>query len=326
MNSTNISTELQENQQAGTPAVITSETELYYSRNLRGEILRATKAQIQSFGIGAGMAFPGETGGPARFLHVSDPRSYETRISNYNGEQYNVWITYPGREYDEPTFAPPPLPGVRPANTRGWAYDEYEGTADELAAAGLARPDQLPGREGNAKVQLTILNGVIIAKGADVRRRAAGAKLIVRAGKSKYRVIVSISDDECARRAHEFTRAREEWEGRMSELPSPAPLHAVYREMKRLAFLPRKPATAVSPQAFKDSLSGVLSVYLAAARSGCIDAAYRLSDEARSQFEQAAEQLAAVVRNAAVVLVDTPEPEPATRLHDGFWLRAPEAA
>jgi hypothetical protein len=91
--------------------------------------------------------------------------------------------------------------------------DEYHGSATHLLAAGIIdNPGLLPGQPGMAKVQLTLRADGTLApwrRGANTRdRHQPGARVIVRTS-TKFRVRVTVSDEEYERRL-EIARCRRE--------------------------------------------------------------------------------------------------------------------
>ena len=291
-----------------------------YSCSPWDETIHATKEQLQSFGIGEGLLFPGEQGGPKRAIIVTDPRGYKAEIREYVEGRFIVDITYPGREYHHMDHTPA-LPNLR-ALQSDWV-DEYVGTAEALIAAGLVRCGQLPGLPGGPKMRTTVLADGTVAKGsADWRAHfKEGNKQITKVSKSTFRIAVTLSDSENQRRQTASIAHRREWEAQWMDAPCPAPLHTVYREMHRLAMLPREPRRSETAEKFKASLSGMAEVYMRALRIGCEDATYRITPESLTVLEQAAEQIKRAIRNAFVIPVGGDGAEVTESLHNGFWLR-----
>lgn len=238
-----------------------------------GETIRATKEQLQSFGIGKGQLFPGEPGGPRRPIVVTDPRGYRAEIRDYVDGLFVVDLTYPGREYAHIDHTP------ARANLRTipseWV-DEYVGTAEAMIAAGLVTADKFPGLPGCPKVRTTVLPDGTLAKGA-VHWRARlveGTKQITKVSKSTYRVTVRLSEAENQRRQLAAIEHRREWEAQWCDEPTPAPLHAVYSEMHRLAMLPPEPPRSETAEKFKATISKMAEFYMRALRTRFDDAAY----------------------------------------------------
>lgn len=203
--------------------------DLEYEITLWGELIRGTREAIQHLGIGVGMAFPGEPGAPTkRKMSLRDPRGFDCLITRREGDSlpYCASIHLPGREYDEKRledFAP----GVRKSSEIWWC-DEYIGTGDALASAGLISFDKLPGQPGMGKVSVAIFpDGTISPSGCSRKEtHQPGAKQIARAGNDRYRLRIVAPEDEQSRRHEAYFRARNEWEVRMHAMPRPAPLIA----------------------------------------------------------------------------------------------------
>ncbi len=192
-----------------------------------GDLVYGTKEELQSIGIGNGMAFPGEPDGPKRCLNVRDPRGFATEVTNFSGDTYHASIRFPGRERarDQQAIV---APGVR-KRSHSW-NDEYVGTIEALVAAGLARGYQFPGQPGMRKVTVSIFPDGTIPTGAPTvshkQSLLPGAKQITRASKTTYKVCVVVAEEERARRHEAERRADLQYEARMRALPRPAPLAA----------------------------------------------------------------------------------------------------
>lgn len=200
-----------------------------YQHTFWGELIYGTKQQIQSFGIATGAAFPGELGGPKRKLNVTDPRGFETSIERWDGvNRYCVSIRFPNRGREQEQWVDC-VPGVRKCSGYHW-FDEYVGTAEALAAAGLVRVDQLPGQPGMRKVTVTIFADGTLPMGPATanhkRGEEPGTKRITRATKTTYRVSVVVSEAEKQRRLQGARQAERDHVARMFALPRPAPLNA----------------------------------------------------------------------------------------------------
>jgi hypothetical protein len=203
---------------------------LEYNQLPWGDLIYGTKEQLASLGIAVAGAFPGEPGSSRRCLTVTDPRGFKCRIEACDYREEGVFcasIPLPGRDVPEPTFEYF-SPGVLKQENI-WT-DDYVGTADALAAAGLIRLDQLPGRPGMRKVVVTILPDGSLPQGAANAKcpqaTEPGARQIRRASTTSYRVSVYVEADEKSRRYDAYARSRYDWEEQMRRVPRPAPLHA----------------------------------------------------------------------------------------------------
>lgn len=198
---------------------------LEYRPRLWGDLIYGTKEELQALGIGKEMAFPGEPGGPKRTLRVRDPRGLDTKVEHHYDNIYSSRIHFPGRERT-PTPWTTVAPGVRRCSS--YWRDEYVGTAEALAGAGLVQLNHLPGQPGMRKHTVTIYpDGTIPAGAPTANHKQAdmpGAKCIKRASKTTYRVYVVVAKDEQSRRDAARIRDEREYEACMCALPRPAPL------------------------------------------------------------------------------------------------------
>jgi hypothetical protein len=215
---------------------------LEYNQLPWGDLIYGTKDQLRSLGVAVDTAFPGEEGEHRRRIAVTDPRGFKCHIEKCDYREEGVFcasIPLPGREQPEQpleSFAPGVL---RQENT--WT-DDYVGTADALAAAGLILLEQLPGQPGMRKVIVTILPDGSLPKGRSSAKfhedKEPGTKQITRASKTTFRVAVFVEADEKLRRYDVYARVRREWEGRMRLMPRPAPLHARLLKTKQNERMP----------------------------------------------------------------------------------------
>ncbi len=200
-----------------------------------GDLIEGTKVQLQALGLGVGLIFPGEPGGPRRSLKVSDPRGFPARISIgcVNDSSYLVRLTFP---------CWPTCPGTTGAELWAQAFqgvmkhehmrlDEYVGSAGDLAAAGLVRVDQLPGAPGMRKVRVTIFpDGTVPGGPATANHRETwlpGARRIERASASSYRVAVMVTEEERHRRKAALEVERLAWFQQIRALTRPPRLTAL---------------------------------------------------------------------------------------------------
>lgn len=208
---------------------------LRYKQGPYFELIHATKGQLQSFGIGAGLAFPGE-GKSSKAMHTFDPRGYQTRIERVEEGYFQAYIYHPRAVSTRTGFTTPHIDGLVPDKESFPHGDFYTGDATAIVAAGLARLDQIPGQPGAAKGRVCILpDGSISKAGSDRRRDEPGAVRITLKGKSRYGIIINTSEIEKKRRSKIWHDAYVYDQYQQSRMPPPAILLAVYRELKRLS-------------------------------------------------------------------------------------------
>jgi hypothetical protein len=185
-----------------------------------------TKAQLQSVGIGVGMVFPGEPGGPDE-LHCKCPLGFDVRVWLAKGYDrakaaagiYNAASPYVPR-HDEPKQYVKHAPGVtrelwQPDGWRG--SDFYHGTDAALVAAGLVPSiDMFPGQPGRNKGQASYqLDGSPVSNSPHrkvritIRRRGKGNQFVVE---------VPVSKAEEQRRDEVREQQKKEHEKRQREL------------------------------------------------------------------------------------------------------------
>lgn len=118
-----------------------------------GDMIYGTKEQLQSIGLGAGISFPGEAGETRKKIKVVDPRGFTATIDRAIYKADGVFcacIRFPGR--DRPSWEAEWKPFYFGVNKREFVCgDEFIGTGEALAAAGLVRMDQLLGQPGMRK-------------------------------------------------------------------------------------------------------------------------------------------------------------------------------
>ena len=208
---------------------ITRAPAVEYHQQIWGELIYGTKDQIQALGLGVGLSFPGEFGGPRKTLKVTDPRGFLARIeiSSWHGEGTFLAKIPLFEEYPRPEpMAQPYVPGV--TKREGSWFDEYCGTAEALAASGLVQLNQFPGQTGMRKTRVRILpdgselGGPSTANCAETKN--PGAKIIERAAVGIFRVRVRVAKEQEQQRDERRRIAELEWELRIQALPRPAPL------------------------------------------------------------------------------------------------------
>lgn len=140
-------------------------------------------------------------------------------------------------------------------------FDEYVGSADALAAAGLVRLDQLSGMPGMRKVRVAILPDGALQTGAHTaNHRAArlpGARWIERASASSYRVNVVVTEDERQRRRAAEEIAKSAWLRQVRALPRPARLQPMAHA--RWANLEAARASAARDIGFQGMLARIVA-------------------------------------------------------------------
>lgn len=172
-----------------------------------GEMLVGTKPQLQQLGIGVAALFPGEPAGPARQFTTPDPRGFSTKIQLAYEQPadgptiYQARIRFPDRDMPKPEavqFAR----GV----TKTESYDdEYRGTAQALADAGLMRQGNFPGQPGMRKSRVYIApdGEPWIGKSSGwipEKFKSPGSKLVERTGRTTYLIRLYVSDEKRAAR------------------------------------------------------------------------------------------------------------------------------
>lgn len=205
-----------------------------FQYNLRpwGDLIYGSKEELQALGLGQGMAFPGELGGPRRKLKITDPRGFPCKIERaeyYGDGQYSAVIDLPGRERNFYLQAPHEVaPGVIKHVRCRW-FDEYNGSGNDLIASGLVSPGTLPGDPGMRKTATTILPDGSIGRGA-YGESQPGGRYIKLTGKHRFKVCIFVSEEESNRRDEAERAAEAEYLRRMAAMPRPKPLVAAPRE------------------------------------------------------------------------------------------------
>jgi len=127
-----------------------------YQEFLWGDLILGDKEVLQRMGIAAGQPFPGEPGAEKKSVKTKDPRGFACRLELWGlgGFPYLASISHPGPTWSEVEDWRPYAAGViyRPY----YEHDEYLGSADALAAAGLVPSDLFPGMPGMSATQQTI--------------------------------------------------------------------------------------------------------------------------------------------------------------------------
>lgn len=194
--------------------------ELYW-----GDLVYGTKDHLQIIGIGVGLAFPGEIGGPRKTLNTVDPRGLKcvVKYADYKGDGiFSAKIIFPGRlELFGFSDWEPFAPGVQ-RKAMFWT-DDFLGGADDLVSAGLVPAGCFPGLPGMRKTRVAILPDGTLPGGSPTAsyRRCPGTKRIEKASVGKYCVQIVIPDDLGELRHKECLQRRKQWEEKMMALPRP---------------------------------------------------------------------------------------------------------
>ncbi len=210
----------------------TSHRVVDYTCHSWGELIYAGKEELQSLGIGIGLAFPGEPGGPKRQLMVRDPRGLQVKITtSYRG--FTASISYSHLPEHPRYLESTSFPGVR--MREGPWTDDFTGRAECLIAAGLVTSEQLPGAPGMRKTRVTILADGSILDGNYSNNipggLTPGVKHIERASPRSATLTVRVHVDRAERDRRESQReiAESAWEHEVRKLPRPRklmPCHA----------------------------------------------------------------------------------------------------
>lgn len=238
---------------------------LEYTRCYGLDLIEGTKEQIQSYGIGLNVAFPGEAGAPDHGITTVDPRGFRVVIYKKPRGRFAAHVHFPnvpdypqswnlGSQRAEVEVSP----GVK--KTTQMLGDSFTGSGDALVAAGIVREEQLP-RPGRARsTSITWRpDGTIASQGSNDHGRA-GSLWICRHGKNRFTVNVVVSWEEQQRRRQalddELDVAREEWKRKIEAMPQPARLEPLPAwKLERLAehgLKPRRtPSNVIDLQAWR---------------------------------------------------------------------------
>lgn len=204
-------------------------TPVEYTQHPWGDLIRGTKEQIQSLGIGLGRLFPGELGAPVRRAQMLDPRGFSVRVERISDAMYSASIRFPGwpeNPWDRKAWVAV-APGVtKRSKTRA---DVFLGSAEALISARIARADQLPGPgRPRATTATWAPDGSLATKGRSTVRRP-GSKRIVRQSSGTFEVSITIAHEEASARRDRLAAAESEWERLVASIPRPAKLEPLSR-------------------------------------------------------------------------------------------------
>jgi hypothetical protein len=263
-----------------------------------GDLIYGTKEQLQSLGLGVDIPFPSGR----KKLMVTDPRGFPAEIqeSGYKGDGiFSASIHFPERDFPKEEWLPFKFGVTR--HDGCWA-DEFKGSAEALAAAGLIQINQLPGQPGMRKGIVRIHSDGTIS--SSNKKTSSGDKTIQRASKSRYILHVYISNEEAERRRCADVCESKAWERRMAALPRPAPLHSSGLKLNT------KDDDFSSPALFKDSAIHLLNIGIAMAMSNLSgksefseygETTIWLDEQSMNDVLSAGERLKEAIRTAKVV-------------------------
>lgn len=168
-----------------------------------GELWEGTKTQMQAVGIGIGVKFPGEPGGPKRSVKTTNHRGDEITIAKEVSDEegiYRAQMSYrKSNSWERSSLLGPEqfAPGVVVIrDTCG--YDEYKGSADALVAAGVIDRNKLPGMPGRGTTMTSFnRDGSARAVGSSSGDHCMVAR---RNGKDRFSVTIYLGDEERERR------------------------------------------------------------------------------------------------------------------------------
>jgi hypothetical protein len=191
-----------------------------------GELITGTEEQLRELGIGVGRDFPN----CGRFIKFgTDPRGMPVELQHDRPESgtYTARIVIPGARKDR--YERPPAEAFADGVTvrRCRSGDEYRGTREALAAAGLAEAWQFPGQPGMRKVCVTIFDDGTVYSGPRGSNPKAGgkvAKVITAKGPRRFTVDLYLSEAEKEVRRKRAEAFSQDVEAHNSRLPRPAPL------------------------------------------------------------------------------------------------------
>lgn len=201
-----------------------------------GESWSGSKAQLQSIGIGAGIAYPGEPGGNKRVVRTTNSQGDELELKAWNDVVFHADLRYCKSSFtahDAPIEFAPGVLLVRHHSLYGYVneQDEYRGSGDALVACGLVLADQLPGSAGRGKTRCSYFSdGRTKTTNGNARRQAGDWSIEKRS--NGFRIFV-----EAVRSEQEADSWKQKYESHRSEIERAC---AVIRAK-------RKPASDTAP-------------------------------------------------------------------------------
>lgn len=160
-----------------------------------GELYYGSEASIRALGIGGESSFPVDR----EEIKCVDPRGLPCRIYAANSGRFAASIFYPGRDTPYSELLQVRSDGMKVM--RSADFDEYVGSAEVLVAAGLAQEAWLPGPNHVRKsVNYVSQEGLQISEMPKQSpweiARHPGSRQIIRRGKTRYEVLIRVSEDE----------------------------------------------------------------------------------------------------------------------------------
>jgi hypothetical protein len=187
-----------------------------------------TKRQLQGLGIGVGVAYPGEPGGPRRTLATFDPRGFRVSVRpGFDGPgRFLAYLTFPNWPAAPSVQGPWERFAEGVKRRESLRIDEYVGTEADLAAAKLVEVDQLPGKPGMRKTTVRIRADRPPINEAPTSNEApssplTGAKWIYLTAAGLFRVSIFVTGDVLERRTAIWRAARNAWLSHVRSLPRP---------------------------------------------------------------------------------------------------------
>lgn len=219
--------------------------EIEYRPTWAGELYSGSEASIRMLGIGGELPFPVDR----EEIKCVDPRGLPCKISTSINGRFLASITYPGRE--SPYSGTPELRADGVKVRRLPSFDQYTGSAEMLATAGIVQEHWLPGPNHMRKrVNYVSADGVQtterVARNWSEFVSGTGSKIILRIRSNVFEVHVRVSEDEKKRRNINTEKlARQMIEDR----PYPIlPLCAAPRRQIKLVLTSAKQQPQVAPQ------------------------------------------------------------------------------
>lgn len=181
------------------------------------ETWEGTKAQLQAAGLGVGMRFPGEPGGPCEYLRCLCPLGFAFRIGTHHNTAKQAAGLYIAHSWyvsraDQPKEFFAHAPGVLREVWRldGWLKsDFYYGTAEALVSAGMVPHIGLfPGQPGRNKMQASYRKDW--SPGNSSNSQYWGATIKRKGKKGQFTLEVPVTPEEEGSRKQQRKAAEEE--------------------------------------------------------------------------------------------------------------------